>query len=89
MRHPRLTQIDDERLREELEGSRRACAAATSLPCTSIAYPYGSVDARVVAAARQAGYTAGAALPARLHARSRLEWPRAGITITTTCGASA
>lgn len=77
--HPHLTEVDDERLRDELERSRRACEAGLGRACTSIAYPYGSVNPTVAAAAREAGYLAGAALPARLHAGRRLEWPRAGI----------
>lgn len=77
--HPHLTQLDDDLLREELDRSRQACATGTGRPCSSIAYPYGSVDARVVAAARASGYAAGAALPARLHERRPLQWPRAGI----------
>ncbi len=77
--HPHLTQVDDEQLREELERSREACGDGIGHQCGSIAYPYGSVDARVVQAARDAGYDAGAALPARIHAPRPLEWPRAGI----------
>jgi len=77
--HPHLPQVDDGRLRDELERSREACAEGMRRPCSSLAYPYGSVDARVVQAARDAGYDAAAALPARLHGRRRHEWPRAGI----------
>lgn len=77
--HPHLTRLEAKRLREELEHSREICAAQMRRVCSSIAYPYGSVDARVVEAAREAGYTAGAALPARVHAGRQLEWPRAGI----------
>jgi peptidoglycan/xylan/chitin deacetylase (PgdA/CDA1 family) len=77
--HPRLTLLDEQRLGDELERSRRACEAGLRRACTSIAYPYGAVSAGVAAAARDAGYLAGAALPARLHARRRLEWPRAGV----------
>jgi peptidoglycan/xylan/chitin deacetylase (PgdA/CDA1 family) len=77
--HPRLTRLDDARLAEELAASRHDCESALERPCSSIAYPYGDVDERVVAAARQAGYRAGAALPARAHAPRPLQWPRLGI----------
>ncbi len=77
--HPRLTSIDDADLREELISSREACERGLGMPCESIAYPYGDVDARVVSAARSAGYSAGAALPARLHRERELEWPRIGV----------
>jgi peptidoglycan/xylan/chitin deacetylase (PgdA/CDA1 family) len=80
--HPRLTQIQAEQLRIELEGSREDCERELDRPCVSIAYPYGDVDTRVVAAAREAGYLAGASLPERLEggptAPDRLCWPRAG-----------
>jgi peptidoglycan/xylan/chitin deacetylase (PgdA/CDA1 family) len=78
--HPRLTQLDDEALTEELVGSREACERALGRPCRSIAYPYGDVDERVIAAAGRAGYTAAGSLPSRLaSAPSALDWPRIGI----------
>lgn len=77
--HPRLTQIDDERLRAELEGSRTACAEGLGRPCETIAYPYGDVDDRVVAAAGAAGYRAAGALPHAPHAAETLRWPRVGV----------
>lgn len=76
--HPHLTQVPAEHLEHELNASRRICTERLGV-CTSIAYPYGDVDARVVEAARQAGYTAGASLPARWGAGSKLDWPRVGI----------
>jgi peptidoglycan/xylan/chitin deacetylase (PgdA/CDA1 family) len=77
--HPRLTEVDDERLRTELEKSRAACAEALGGPSDTIAYPYGDVDDRVVAAAAAAGYRAGGALPHAPHAESALRWPRVGV----------
>ncbi len=76
--HPRLTQCSDQQLTAELAGSRDQCADAVGSPCRSLAYPYGDVDARVVAATKAAGYEAGAALPAHLRPPSGLEWPRIG-----------
>jgi peptidoglycan/xylan/chitin deacetylase (PgdA/CDA1 family) len=77
--HPHLTQVDDDALGDELERSKRACEHHLAGPCTSIAYPYGDVDARVVAATARAGYRAAATLPSRLHSREALEWPRIGV----------
>jgi peptidoglycan/xylan/chitin deacetylase (PgdA/CDA1 family) len=77
--HPRLTQLPDAPLAAELRDSRRACETALQAECASIAYPYGDVDARVVAAARAAGYAHGAALPAAPHRPRALEWPRVGV----------
>ncbi len=76
--HPKLTTIDDAALARELRDSREACARELGA-CDSIAYPYGDVDARVVAATGAAGYRTGAALPARPHASQPLEWPRVGV----------
>ncbi len=77
--HPKLPELGDDRLAEELGESKTACEEALGVPCTSVAYPYGDVDARVVRAAAKAGYSAGAALPARFHMARTLEWPRVGI----------
>lgn len=77
--HPFLTQTSDEELANELEASREACERAVGRPCESIAYPYGDVDDRVVAAAAQAGYAAGAGLPRYQHAATPLEHPRVGV----------
>jgi peptidoglycan/xylan/chitin deacetylase (PgdA/CDA1 family) len=77
--HPHLTELGDERLAAELEESRSACAEGMGRPCETIAYPYGDVDDRVVAAASAAGYRAAGALPHAPHAPEALRWPRIGI----------
>jgi peptidoglycan/xylan/chitin deacetylase (PgdA/CDA1 family) len=77
--HPHLTQIGDRELEVELRESRGACEDGLGGPCPAIAYPYGDVDERVVAATEAAGYSAAAALPARWHDERRLEWPRVGV----------
>jgi peptidoglycan/xylan/chitin deacetylase (PgdA/CDA1 family) len=77
--HPRLTQLADTKLRDELLGSRLECQRRLGRPCRAVAYPYGDVDRRVVAAAAAAGYETGAGLPVRLHRRRPIEWPRIGI----------
>ena len=75
--HPRLTEVDDDgALALELDGSRQACEDRLGRSCPSLAYPYGDVDDRVVAAARAAGYRQAATLPARWHQATRLAWPR-------------
>jgi peptidoglycan/xylan/chitin deacetylase (PgdA/CDA1 family) len=76
--HPHLTQLDDDRLAAELTEAKRVCERELG-HCASIAYPYGDVDARVIAAARDAGYRAGAGLPAGRLVRSTLSWPRIGV----------
>lgn len=77
--HPHLTSLADGDLAEELERSREDCEAALGRPCRSLAYPYGDVDPRVVAAARRAGYACAAALPRRFDSRDPLCWPRVGV----------
>ncbi len=79
--HPRLTQLEDEELMEELEGSREDCERQLGGACHSVAYPYGDTDARVIATAAKAGYVAAAGLPRahRLHRPSVLNWPRIGV----------
>jgi peptidoglycan/xylan/chitin deacetylase (PgdA/CDA1 family) len=77
--HPHLTQLDAAQLADELARSKRACEDHLDRPCTSLAYPYGDVDARVVAATARAGYESAAALPSRLRSGDPLEWPRIGV----------
>jgi peptidoglycan/xylan/chitin deacetylase (PgdA/CDA1 family) len=78
--HPRLTTLEDAALVDELERSKAECEQRIGADCTSLAYPYGDVDARVVAACARAGYRAAAALPERwLGPPSPMEWPRIGI----------
>jgi peptidoglycan/xylan/chitin deacetylase (PgdA/CDA1 family) len=74
--HPRLTQLDDVVLTEELAGSRNDCERRLGLPCTSVAYPYGDVDDRVIDHARRAGYVTGAALSCSRRGSAPLHWPR-------------
>jgi peptidoglycan/xylan/chitin deacetylase (PgdA/CDA1 family) len=61
--HARLTELDDAELARELGESRTRCGGGGEAPCTSIAYPYGEYDERIVEAARRAGYLAGAGMP--------------------------
>jgi peptidoglycan/xylan/chitin deacetylase (PgdA/CDA1 family) len=75
--HRRLTQLGDSELARELRDSREACEQALVRPCRSLAYPYGDFDARVLAAARAAGYSA-AAIEGLARPRE-LAWPRVGV----------
>lgn len=77
--HPHLTTLDDYALARELRESRAACERALGHRVTSIAYPYGEIDDRVIRAAVAAGYTTGAGLPMLMRPRSGLNWPRVGI----------
>ncbi len=56
--HPRLTQISDSELKDELHGSKERLETELGRPCRFLAYPFGDHDARVRAAARAAGYIA-------------------------------
>lgn len=77
--HPKLTKLDDDSLAAQLRESKAACEEALGLSCASIAYPYGDIDARVLRATREAGYSFGAALPEAFHVPRALEWPRVGV----------
>jgi len=54
--HPLLTELPDERLNEEVEGSRRVLSEVLGAAVPSFCYPNGSYDARVLGAVRAAGY---------------------------------
>lgn len=77
--HPHLTRTEDTVLARELRDSRLAFESALRRPCRSLAYPYGDVDARVIAATRAAGYAVAAGLPPPPTAREPMQWPRIGI----------
>lgn len=70
--HSHLPQLGDEELRQELLDSRRAIAERLG-SCTTLAYPFGHWDARVAAAARDAGYSFAFTLP-RAHQRDVTPW---------------
>jgi peptidoglycan/xylan/chitin deacetylase (PgdA/CDA1 family) len=77
--HPRLTSLNDDELAKELYGSREEGAARIGRPITSIAYPYGDVNDRVVALTQQAGYEGGAALMWPSGPLNRFRYPRIGV----------
>jgi peptidoglycan/xylan/chitin deacetylase (PgdA/CDA1 family) len=76
--HPHLTQIDDRALADELLRSKLACRRHVG-QCTSLAYPFGEVNARVVEAAARAGYGAAAAIRPSTASGNILEWARTGV----------
>jgi peptidoglycan/xylan/chitin deacetylase (PgdA/CDA1 family) len=55
--HPRLAGLDAARLRAELVDARRRLENELSVPVVHLAYPYGSFDPAVQAAAADAGYS--------------------------------
>lgn len=77
--HPHLTAVSDEELATELAESKWMLEQQLGETCTSIAYPYGDHDERVMQATEAAGYEAAGALPQRLRPRRPLSWPRIGI----------
>ena len=56
--HPRLTEVDRERLKSEVAGSKKDLEDIIGMPVESFAYPYGLLDDKSVKAVRAAGYRA-------------------------------
>jgi peptidoglycan/xylan/chitin deacetylase (PgdA/CDA1 family) len=77
--HPLLTRLGDAALERELRVSRATCEAQLGSPCTSLAYPYGDEDDRVVRAVAAAGYEVACTTPATLNSDDPLRWPRIGV----------
>lgn len=59
--HARLADLPADRVRAELTESKRALEAELHHPVEALAYPFNSVRARIVRAARDAGYRAAVA----------------------------
>ena len=74
MTHPFLTRIrKDEALQHELTGAKQEIEARTGVSVTSLAYPFGQYNGRVVAAAKAAGFTsARSTWPGVAHSREGL-----------------
>ena len=70
LRHAPLAELDEAALMEELSESRRWLEDCVSKPVTALAYPYGSVNQRVMAAAARCGYTIGVCSRAGINRRA-------------------
>jgi peptidoglycan/xylan/chitin deacetylase (PgdA/CDA1 family) len=57
--HQPLTRLTDEKLRSELETSRKTLEDITGKGVDMISYPFGRVDRRIMDAAGEAGYSQG------------------------------
>lgn len=77
--HPDLREVDDRRLVEELEGSKRDVEDRLGGRCRTMAYPFGYHDERVVAATRAAGYLAAVTQRQGRSPDHPLRWPRMGV----------
>jgi peptidoglycan/xylan/chitin deacetylase (PgdA/CDA1 family) len=77
--HPHLPVLAPEELTGQLVDSKSLCERRMERPCTSLAYPYGDTDERVLAAARSVGYAGAAALPGDFGRHDPLCWPRIGV----------
>jgi peptidoglycan/xylan/chitin deacetylase (PgdA/CDA1 family) len=77
--HPHLPELADAELDTELRASKARIEEELGRACTSLAYPYGAVDARVIDATRHAGYLAAGTIPRVFSAPQLLSWPRAPI----------
>jgi peptidoglycan/xylan/chitin deacetylase (PgdA/CDA1 family) len=60
--HPRLDELDDAALAEEIAASKQRLEALTGCEIRSFSYPYGSYDARVRQAVIDAGYESAVAV---------------------------
>lgn len=76
--HPKLPEVSDAQLAEELDASRQAIEDRLG-SCETIAYPYGLADDRVAGAARRVGYLAGVTLSSAHRADEPLLRPRIGL----------
>jgi peptidoglycan/xylan/chitin deacetylase (PgdA/CDA1 family) len=64
--HPSLPEIEDVRVEEEIEGSRKDLEELLGEPIRTFAYPYGRLDERAVAAVARAGFAAACTTESRL-----------------------
>src|SRR5689334_10068195 len=61
--HPNLTKASDPQLVDEIQGSRQDLQKLLGVSAELFAYPYGSWNKQVAAAAERAGYRAARAYP--------------------------
>lgn len=77
--HPHLPTLSDAALRRELATSREVIESELHRPCRLLSYPYGEEDARVQAAARNAGYAAAFTLRGDFRSPARHALPRVDV----------
>lgn len=77
--HRLLSTLDDEDLDEELRTSKEALEQH-GFACTSISYPYGELDDRVIGVAARVGYTVGSGLAGRFRPSDPMCIPRVAIS---------
>lgn len=82
VRHPRLDELDDAEVQDEVEGSKRRLEQLTDAPVDSFAYPHGAFDRRVRAAVIEAGYRSAAAVKNALSHDADDSFAIARITVT-------
>ncbi|HVO39054.1 MAG TPA: polysaccharide deacetylase family protein [Spirochaetia bacterium] len=72
--HPYLTRVKkDQTLRREILGAKQIIEERVGVPVTTIAYPFGQYDERVVAMAKEAGFTsARSTWPGVIHSQEGL-----------------
>jgi len=75
-RHVDLRNLGDARLNDELRGSRDQLQAKLDTDVTTVAYPFGRCNKRVVTAARAAGYRTGFGTQPRGGIDARMHRPR-------------
>jgi peptidoglycan/xylan/chitin deacetylase (PgdA/CDA1 family) len=85
--HAQLTELPDERLNEEVEGSRSVLSELLGAAVPSFCYPNGSYDARVLGAVRAAGYECAVTTQWGLNRRqSAFELARCDMDFARLCG---
>jgi len=64
--HPDLVSLGDAEIESELRRSREECEREIGRPCTALAYPFSSFDARVKRLAAATGYASGLILDSKV-----------------------
>jgi len=82
--HPFLTRCDAAEAARQIDENRRWIEDATGQRCSTIAYPHGDYDGRILAHCRDAGFEHGFAVDPRVRSDARLERPRIGVYSTST-----
>jgi O-antigen/teichoic acid export membrane protein/peptidoglycan/xylan/chitin deacetylase (PgdA/CDA1 family) len=77
--HTLLSELDDSEVAWELEHSRQRILDEIGR-CSTISYPFGELDRRVMKAARRAGYERGTGLAGPFRLREEMALPRVAIS---------